>query len=414
MPYQLSAFDLLGNPARFFGSQSSPAFTLPLAVDRTYLDIGIDGSDDLYLLSNAGDNSQPADYRIDVYQRDGTPIATLSPGANIPHLAVDYWRSIFAANYTALLDTTTNEPHIDPALDVVEPSIADGTRPGDASAMGRGAGDFRPLCRPSGRPAGRRRRGDAAPGDLRRLPRCTAPRADVTGTRIRDVVAAAAGPRPESARRLPRANVQRRPQLLEPDPRRPVVRCRRARRSAAPRRLRHHHQSERCPVRTVGSGVNHQLVNVRQDISPGGQAAAWGATTSVTAIDPAVLAAGYSGCPSCDLSHSPLPGDPPALGLPGGVPGVPVPTGWNSDGAVVANVGNFTGATMPAALIEGNIEGYQFNGASLAGSDIIAFAQQASFRHLRSAVGTTSIGSTLMAAASTAPTSVGRTSTGPR
>ncbi len=124
LPYQLSAFDLLGNPARFFGSQSSPAFTLPLAVDRTYLDIGIDGSDDLYLLSNAGDNSQPADYRIDVYQRDGTPIATLSPGANIPHLAVDYWRSIFAANYTALLDTTTNEPHIDPALNVVEPSIS--------------------------------------------------------------------------------------------------------------------------------------------------------------------------------------------------------------------------------------------------------------------------------------------------
>ncbi len=138
-----------------------------------------------------------------------------------------------------------------------------------------------------------------------------------------------------------------------------------------------------------GAVSTTSVVNVPQDMSPGGQAAAWGGTTSVTAIDPAVLAAGYGACPSCDISHSPLPGDPPALGLPGGVPGVPVPTGWNSDGAVVANVGNFIGATMPAALVDGNIEGYRFDGASFAGSTIIAFASQTSFRRLTSAVGAT-------------------------
>jgi hypothetical protein len=76
------------------------------------------------VLSYRGDGTQPADYRIDVYTPNGTPLATNSPGTNIPHIAVDYWRSIYAANYTALLDSSTSQPRIDPALGVPEPSLS--------------------------------------------------------------------------------------------------------------------------------------------------------------------------------------------------------------------------------------------------------------------------------------------------
>jgi hypothetical protein len=121
---QLAAFDLNGNPVRYFGTGSPAAFTLTLPGPATYLDVAVDGSGQIYVLSFRGDGTQPADYRIDVYTPSGSPLATNSPGTNIPHLAVDYWRSIFGANYTALLDSGTGQPRIDPALGVAEPSLS--------------------------------------------------------------------------------------------------------------------------------------------------------------------------------------------------------------------------------------------------------------------------------------------------
>ena len=54
----------------------------------------------------------------------GAVIDTNSPGVNVPHLAVDFWRSIYAANFDPLADTITGKPHIDPALGVIEPSLS--------------------------------------------------------------------------------------------------------------------------------------------------------------------------------------------------------------------------------------------------------------------------------------------------
>jgi hypothetical protein len=121
---QLAAFDLNGNPVRQFGTASPAAFTLPLLQARTYLDVAVDGSGQIYVLSYQGDGSQPVQYRIDVFSPTGAPISVLSIGNNVPHLAVDYWRSIYAANFTALLDTGTGQPRIDPALGVAEPSLS--------------------------------------------------------------------------------------------------------------------------------------------------------------------------------------------------------------------------------------------------------------------------------------------------
>ena len=143
---QLAAFDLNGNPVPYFaqsalrsrrpgasrragGSRrrlSSPslAFTLPLDTTKTYLDVAVDGAAQIYLLGHTGDGSAPQDYRVDVYTPTGVPLDTNSPGMNVPHLAVDYWRSIYAPNYDPLTNQGTTTPHIDPRLGVKEPSLS--------------------------------------------------------------------------------------------------------------------------------------------------------------------------------------------------------------------------------------------------------------------------------------------------
>ncbi len=140
---QLAAFDLTGGPVPYFGSSltrrglfarnaSSPVrrgsgpgqFTLPLVSKGTYLDLGVDGAGQMYLLYHTGDGSAVADYHVDVYTAAGAVIATHSAGVNVPHFAVDYFRSLFAANYDPLVDIATGKPHIDPKLGVIEPSLS--------------------------------------------------------------------------------------------------------------------------------------------------------------------------------------------------------------------------------------------------------------------------------------------------
>jgi hypothetical protein len=121
---QLAAFDLNGNPVRYFGSGPTLQFTTPLASPGTYLDLAVDGASQIYLLYYTGDGSLPEHYRVDVYTPAGVAFETNSPGVNVPHLAVDYWRSIYGANFDPLTNLGTTTPHIDPALGVAEPSLS--------------------------------------------------------------------------------------------------------------------------------------------------------------------------------------------------------------------------------------------------------------------------------------------------
>jgi hypothetical protein len=120
---QLSAFDLNGNPVRYFGDDQDE-FTVGLVSEGTYLDVAVDGASQIYALYFTGDGSNPNDYHIDVYGERGAPIATHSPGTNLPHLAVDYWRSVYGANYSPLTTLETDRPHVDPRLGVREPSFS--------------------------------------------------------------------------------------------------------------------------------------------------------------------------------------------------------------------------------------------------------------------------------------------------
>jgi hypothetical protein len=120
---QLSAFDPNGNPVKYFGPNQDQ-FTQKLANGGTYLDISVDGANQIYLLYFTGDGEQVVDYHIDVYTATGEPLVTRSPGTNIAKLAVDYWRSIYGVNFDPLTDQGTTTPHINPALGVAEPSVS--------------------------------------------------------------------------------------------------------------------------------------------------------------------------------------------------------------------------------------------------------------------------------------------------
>jgi hypothetical protein len=134
---RIAAFDLNGNPVRYFNpstplrgrprrrlGDAPPQYTLPLISPGTYLDLAVDGASQIYVLYYTGTGSAPSDYHVDVYTATGQALDTHSPGVNVPHLAVDYWRSIFAANYDPLTIQGTSTPRIDPALGVPEPSLS--------------------------------------------------------------------------------------------------------------------------------------------------------------------------------------------------------------------------------------------------------------------------------------------------
>lgn len=119
---RIAAFDLNGDPLKFF--PSGDGFRLSLVSTGTYLDLAVDGSGFIYALYYTGAGTAPGDYRIDVYTAAGNLLISQSPGVNVARLAVDYWRSIYGANFTALAVEGSSTPHLDPALGVLEPSIS--------------------------------------------------------------------------------------------------------------------------------------------------------------------------------------------------------------------------------------------------------------------------------------------------
>ena len=151
---QISAFDLNGNPVAYFGTaltrrtllapgrrrlgaSAQGQFTLPLVSSGTYLDLAVDGSGQMYVLYYTGDGVAPGDYRVDVYTQAGAALDTNSPGVNVPHLAVDYFRNLYAGNFSPLADIATGQAHIDPALTVAEPSISAFTPSSATATLGQ-------------------------------------------------------------------------------------------------------------------------------------------------------------------------------------------------------------------------------------------------------------------------------------
>ena len=117
---RLQAFDLGGNPVRFFTNQQTPYFLNLDATtggDTIYLDLAVEFTGYLYVLSF---NQSTNLYRLDIYhqkQTDTDPIST-TQGVNAAKLTVDFWRNVYTLNYELLQLPDGTVPSI------TEPSVS--------------------------------------------------------------------------------------------------------------------------------------------------------------------------------------------------------------------------------------------------------------------------------------------------
>ena len=94
---RIQAFDIGGNPVPYF---AHGAYFVPLKDTATYLDLAVEYSGYLYVLSFTGQGSS-LEYRLDLYTPDGAWLARTT-GINADKLAVNYWRDLFTLNYQVL------------------------------------------------------------------------------------------------------------------------------------------------------------------------------------------------------------------------------------------------------------------------------------------------------------------------
>jgi hypothetical protein len=98
---RISAFDIGGSPVQFFKLQKQPYYLqLDATPDVTYLDLAVEFTGYLYVLSKDANNN----HRLDIYhpgQTGTTPICT-TQGVNAARLTVDFWRDVYTLNYEVL------------------------------------------------------------------------------------------------------------------------------------------------------------------------------------------------------------------------------------------------------------------------------------------------------------------------
>ena len=121
---RIQAFDVFGNPTARFGGGTSEALFLTPEPDAIYLDMAVESTGWIYVLSFAGSGANPADYRLDIYDPDGPGNRHLSrtTGVAAGKLAVDLWRNVFTLNYEPIIGPNGVEPSISEWI----PSTPDG------------------------------------------------------------------------------------------------------------------------------------------------------------------------------------------------------------------------------------------------------------------------------------------------
>jgi hypothetical protein len=118
---RIHAVDGAGNPVRHFSNQPEPYF-LNLSEtgggDTEYLDIAVEFSGFIYVLSSSSSNSV---YRLDIYIPDqkGTVPFCKTMGFNAAKITVDYFRNVYSLNYEVLMANGAL-----PASGITEPSIS--------------------------------------------------------------------------------------------------------------------------------------------------------------------------------------------------------------------------------------------------------------------------------------------------
>jgi len=106
---RIQAFDITGNPIKYFGGQSSAVASLKAQTTRTrYLDIGVEADGYIYVLLYTNDGSRPDDYAMDIYEPDGSWLVRTT-GVTAARMTVDLWRNVYTLNYETIYGPT-NKP----------------------------------------------------------------------------------------------------------------------------------------------------------------------------------------------------------------------------------------------------------------------------------------------------------------
>lgn len=108
---RIQALDVAGNPVEHFAGGTSPFAALPQASGVVRVDLATDALGYLFVLSYSGNGAQPSDYRLEIYDPEGT-LVTSTTGIAAGRIAVDPFRTLYALNYEAMAGAPRIEPTV--------------------------------------------------------------------------------------------------------------------------------------------------------------------------------------------------------------------------------------------------------------------------------------------------------------
>ncbi len=98
---RIQAFDFFGNPAPIFADNSAVATLKNEGLSVTLLDIAVESKGYIYVLKYLNDGGSVSDYRLDIYNPDGTWLSQTA-GLAAARMTVDIWRTMYTLNFALL------------------------------------------------------------------------------------------------------------------------------------------------------------------------------------------------------------------------------------------------------------------------------------------------------------------------
>ncbi len=123
---RIQALDLDGNPVKYFNDKADYFVSLKEETNPVmYLDMGVEFSGYIYVLSYEKNGSSVNDYRLDIYDTKGKFLAR-TVGVAAHRMAVDFWRNVYTLNYEAIAGPGGRT---EPSVSEWIPSTPAGTQP---------------------------------------------------------------------------------------------------------------------------------------------------------------------------------------------------------------------------------------------------------------------------------------------
>jgi hypothetical protein len=99
------------SPVNYFASSVASIAPLRPEANVTYLDICVEGTGYIYVLSYANAGMVTGDYRIDIYSPNGSWLAR-TEGVAAARMVVDVWRNLYTLNFERIIVAGRTEPSV--------------------------------------------------------------------------------------------------------------------------------------------------------------------------------------------------------------------------------------------------------------------------------------------------------------